>query len=246
MGTLLLLRHGETTFNAGQVFTGLLDARLTQAGEAQVAIAAQLIAEAELVPDIVWQSTMLRARRTTELLLGHLGFADVPIEESWRLVERAYGCLTHMSKTEARRCYGEEAFFAWRRTMHGRPPDADPAAVARWSDPAPVRERGPLSDAVGESLADVAARVLPLWREEIRPRAQRPDSTVFVTAHGNTLRALAAVMHGLPDVEVEHLNVPAGHPYVVTVTPNAVGAPHYLDPHTAHRAAAAVAAEGGT
>lgn len=242
----MLLRHGETTFNAGQVFTGLLDAGLTPAGQAQVAVAARLIAVAGLVPDVVWQSTMLRARRTTELLLGHLGLADVPIHESWRLVERAYGCLTRTSKTEARQRYGEDAFFAWRRTMHGRPPHADAATVATWSDPAPVLDRGPLPAGIGESLADVVERVQPLWREEILPRAERPGSTVFVTAHGNTLRALASVMHGLSDVEVEHLNIPAGHPYVVTVTPGAVGAPRYLDPHTAHHAAAAVAAEGGT
>lgn len=242
----MLLRHGETTFNAGQVFTGLLDAGLTPAGEAQVAIAARLVAEGGLVPDVVWQSTMLRARRTTALLLGHLDLTRVPIVESWRLVERAYGCLTRVSKAEARLRYGEDAFFAWRRTMYGRPPHADPETVATWTDPPPVPERGPLAAGIGESLADVAERVAPLWRDEIRPYAERPDSTVFVIAHGNTLRALASVMHGLPDAEVEHLNVPAGHPYVVTVGPHAVGEPRYLDPHTAQHAAAAVAAEGGT
>ncbi|MFT3874811.1 MAG: 2,3-bisphosphoglycerate-dependent phosphoglycerate mutase [Propioniciclava sp.] len=246
MGTLMLLRHGETTFNAGQVFTGLLDAGLTPAGESQVAVAAGLITDEGLVPDVLWQSTMLRARRTTELLLGHLGLDGVPIKESWRLVERAYGCLTGVSKSDARRLHGEEAFFAWRRTMRGRPLHADPATVATWTDPGPVPERGPLDAGIGESLADVVARVEPVWHEQIRPAVQAAESTVFLVAHGNTLRALAAVMHHLPDRDVEHLNIPAGHPFVVSVTPEQVGEPRYLDPHTAHHAAAAVAAEGGT
>lgn len=242
----MLLRHGETTFNAGQVFTGLLDAGLTPAGEAQVGVAARLIVGEGLVPEVLWQSTMLRARRTTELLLGHLGFHDVPVEESWRLVERAYGCLTGVSKADARRLYGEEAFFTWRRTMHGRPPHASADAVESWTSPGPVPERGPLDAGIGESLADVVERVTPLWRDEIRPRVEPEGACVFVTAHGNTLRALAAVMHGLPDAQVEHLNIPAGHPFVVTVTRRAVGEPRYLDPHQARHAADAVAAEGGT
>ncbi|MGB7962943.1 MAG: 2,3-bisphosphoglycerate-dependent phosphoglycerate mutase [Propionicimonas sp.] len=245
MGILMLLRHGETTFNAAQVFTGLLDADLAPSGEAQVGIAARLIAADGLVPDVVWQSTMRRASRTTELLLGHLGRPDVPVQASWRLVERGYGCFTRLGKAEARHRYGEELFFLWRRTVHGRPPDADPDVVATWTDPAPVPERGPLDAGVGESLADVADRVLPFWRRTIEPLLAE-GQTVFVVSHGNTLRALASVVFDLPDEQVEHLNIPAGHPLVVTFTDGTLGRPRYLDADTARAAADAVAAEGGT
>lgn len=244
MGTLMLLRHGETTFNAASVFTGLLDAPLAPSGEAQVAVAASLIAAEGLVPDVVSQSTMLRATHTTELLLDHLGH-DVEVRSTWRMVERAYGCLTGISKSEARHRYGEEAFFAWRRTVAGRPPAASHDQVATWVDPAPVPERGPLEAGVGESLADVAIRVLPFWQEAIEPQLVG-GRTVFVVAHGNTLRALASVVFGLPDERVEHLNIPAGHPLLVPVDAGRLGQPRYLDPDAAATAAAAVAAEGGT
>ena len=245
MGTLMLLRHGETTFNAAQVFTGLLDADLAPSGEAQMRIAARLIAAEGLVPEVLWQSTMRRAARTTELLLGHLGRPDVPVHASWRLVERGYGCFTGLGKAEARHRYGEELFFQWRRTVHGRPPAAEPDVVDTWTDPAPVAERGPLDAGAGESLADVATRVLPFWRGTIEPLLA-DGQTVFVVSHGNTLRALASVVFDLPDERVEHLNIPAGHPLVVTFADGTLGRPRYLDADTARAAADAVAAEGGT
>lgn len=245
MGTLLLLRHGETTFNAAQVFTGLLDAPLAASGEAQLEVASRLVTEAGLRPDVVWQSTMARARRTTDLLLQGCGIADAEIVSSWRLVERAYGCLTGVSKAEARAAIGEEAFFRWRRTVHGRPPDADPATVATWTDPPPVPERGDLPAGLGESLADVIARVTPVWHDRLEP-ALHAGATVFLIGHGNTLRALAALVLKLEHSAVERLNIGAGHPLVLQVDAARVGEPRYLDPEAALRAASAVAAEGGT
>jgi len=240
----MLLRHGETTYNAAQVFTGLLDAPLAASGEDQVEVAADLIRSAGLYADVLWQSTMLRAARTTELLLGHLG-QDVEVRSTWRLVERAYGCLTDVAKHDARERHGEEAFFTWRRTMHGRPPAASPEQVASWVDPAPVAARGPLDARVGESLADVVTRVEPWWREELAPALQA-GRTVFLVAHGNTLRALARLVAGMTDEQVERLNIPAGHPLVVRWADGQLGEARYLDPDTAHVAAALVAAEGGT
>ncbi len=244
MGTLMLLRHGETTFNAAQVFTGLLDAPLAPSGEAQVAVAASLVAGAGLVPDVLWQSTMVRAHRTTELFLAGLG-AEVEVRSTWQLVERAYGCLTGVGKHEARERHGEEAFFTWRRTMHGRPPAASEEQVASWVDPAPVADRGPLPVGAGESLADVVARVEPWWAQDLAP-ALSAGRTVFLVAHGNTLRALASLVAGMTDEQVERLNIPAGHPLVATWAGGRLGAAQYLDPDEAHVAAALVAAEGGT
>ncbi len=245
-GTLVLLRHGESTFNAAQVFTGLLDADLTPAGAAQVSEAARLLTGAGIRADVLVVSPMVRAVRTASLLYEALGYAPEETVVTWRLVERDYGCLTHVSKAEARERFGEEAFFTWRRTVHGRPPSASDAQRASWVDPPPVADSGPLVAGVGESLADVIARVLPVWTEELLPRL-RAGGTVLVASHGNTLRALVTDMLGLSDAEAEQLNIPAGHPWVFSVGPDGAVAPgRYLDADAAALAEAAVAAEGGT
>lgn len=247
-GTLLLLRHGESIFNASSTFTGLLDVGLTPAGERQLAVAAELIARAGLRPDVIVSSPMLRARRTTELLVAHLGLEDVAVETTWRLAERDYGCLTGVPKAVAVARHGEENFFTWRRTLHGRPPAASPERRASWVDPAPLAERGPLEAGMGESLHDVVVRVRPLWETSLRERLA-DGARLLVVAHGNSLRALCAVMEDLTDPEVEELNIPAGHPLVYAV--DSAGRVHprggrYLDDDAAQVAAAKVAAEGGT
>lgn len=244
-GVLVLLRHGESTFNAAKVFTGLLDADLTEAGERQVGVAAQLLADAGVRPTLLVTSPMRRAARTAELLFADLGYAPETIV-TWRLVERDYGCLTRVSKHDARATWGEEAFYTWRRTIHGRPPAASDEQRASWVDPPPVAESGPLIPGQGESLADVTVRVLPVWRDVLQPRL-RAGETLMVVAHGNTLRALVTDMLRLSDVDAEHLNIPAGHPLVFRVSPTGrVNGGRYLDSGAAAVATEAVAAEGGT
>lgn len=246
-GTLVLLRHGESVYNATSTFTGLLDVGLTRAGERQVAIAANLMRAEGILPDLVINSPMLRASRTTELLLGHLG-RDVPVETTWRLAERDYGCLTGIPKAEAAARHGEHAFFEWRRTLHGRPPAASAEQRATWVDPAPVADSGPLVAGASESLHDVVIRVRPLWEEELHERLT-DGATVVVVAHGNTLRALCAVIDDLSDTEIEDLNIPAGHPLAYDVDHLGHARPRggrYLDDAAAAVAAARVAAEGGT
>lgn len=244
-GVLVLLRHGESTFNAARVFTGLLDADLTEAGERQVGVAARLMADAGVRPTLLVTSPMRRAARTAELLFTALGYAPETIV-TWRLVERDYGCLTRVSKHDARETWGEEAFFAWRRTLHGRPPAASDEQRASWVDPPPVADSGPLVPGQGESLADVILRVMPVWQTVLLPPL-REGRTVAVVAHGNTLRALVTDMLGLSDVDAEHLNIPAGHPLVFRVSPaGRVGGGRYLDGVAAALATEAVAAEGGT
>ncbi|MDO5494505.1 MAG: 2,3-bisphosphoglycerate-dependent phosphoglycerate mutase [bacterium] len=266
-GYLVILRHGESTFNAAQVFTGLLDADVTAAGLAQVVEAARLMVQAGLTPERIVTSPMLRALRTTERLIAELGslgalpeappssgsplFPDdgaspLPIHVSWRLNERDYGILTGVPKAEARERYGEDAFFTWRRTLHGRPPAATPEQAAGWTAPPPVAERGTLVPGQGESLADVIDRVTPFW-EWLAPQVES-GACIGLVAHGNTLRALAAVMDGLGASEVEELNIPAGHPLVYRVH-GGLASPRggfYLDDDAAQIAADKVAAEGGT
>ena len=282
---LLLLRHGESTLNASSTFTGLLDAPLSPAGEAQVGVAASLIAEAGLRPDLIVTTPMLRARRTTDLLLAGLGLtaeagvdlggpgpttrnagglpapaAGVPVVSrphpsttaaggvrevvTWRLIERDYGCLTGLAKSDARALLGEDAFFTLRRTMNGRPPAASAGQEASWPLE-PVADRGPLVPGAGESLADVVRRVRPVWADVISP-ALTAGEVVFVVAHGNSLRALCAVMEHLDDAETECLNIPAGHPLVYDVRDGVPRGGRYLDHAAARDAARLVAAEGGT
>lgn len=249
MGALILLRHGESDFNAAQIFTGLLESRLTQAGIDQVQIAARLIQACALHPDLIVTSPMLRARQTLDALgtllpLEHL--EETETITTWRLAERDYGCLTGLGKAECRRMFGEEAFFTWRRTMHGRPPAASAEQRASWVDPPPLADSEPLVAGSGESLADVAERVRPLWAETLQPEAAA-GRVILVVAHGNTLRALADIIWDMTDEEVEQLNIPAGHPLVVDVAPDGTAAPgRYLDDDAAQSAADAVAAEGGT
>ncbi|MEJ5914747.1 2,3-bisphosphoglycerate-dependent phosphoglycerate mutase [Pseudokineococcus sp. 1T1Z-3] len=255
-GVLVLLRHGQSTFNAEQRFTGLLDPGLTARGEAEARRAAAELLDAGLVPDVVLTSPLRRARRTTDLVLAGLaggrpaeGGAVVPRpEEVWALAERHYGAWSGRLKAPLRAEAGPEDFHALRRRLSGAPPPAGPGHE-RLPDLAPALAHLPAARARGvESLADVVARVEPAWRPRV-PDLLAAGHTVLVVAHGNSLRAVCVVVDDLSPVEVEALDLPTGHPLVY----RADGAGHltprggtYLDAETARRAAEAVAAEGGT
>ena len=243
---LVLVRHGESRYNAEQIFTGLLDVDLSARGHAQIAAAARLMADAGLRPRLVLTSPLLRAVRTAEGIRATL-CPEAPLRESWRLAERDYGCLTGVSKRECRERWGDEAFFTWRRTLEGRPPAATAAQRASWRglDGAGL---GPLVPGGSESLADVVERVRPLWGR-LLPALVAGEGPIAVVAHGNSLRALVLLACGLGADEVERLNIPAAQPLVLEF--DGRGAPleragHYLDPRTAEVEAGRVADEGGT
>lgn len=245
-GLLVVVRHGESTLNAAQRFTGRMDVDLSDAGVEQAHAAAALIRDGGAVPDVLVSSPMLRARRTAEVIRTDLGLTDVPLDLSWRLVERDYGCLTGLAKHHARELLGPEGFMSMRRTLHGTPPSADPDEAASWDCYAvPGSE---LSRAgAGESLHDVIARVAPWWAD-MAPVLGR-GGTVLVVAHGNSLRALCALIDDLDELEVQDLNLPPGHPLVYDVASDGRATPRggrYLDPSSAHRAAEQIAREGGT
>jgi 2,3-bisphosphoglycerate-dependent phosphoglycerate mutase len=245
-GVLVVVRHGESTLNAAQRFTGRMDADLSDVGVEQAHAAAALIRDCAVVLDVLVSSPMLRARRTAEVIRADLGLAELPLELSWRLVERDYGCLTGMAKHHARELLGPEGFMSMRRTLHGTPPPAQPGKVA---PPDCYTEPGTeLSPAgAGESLHDVMARVAPWWAATAP--VLRRGSTVLVVAHGNSLRALCALVDDLDEREVQDLNLPPGHPLVYDVASDGHATPRggrYLDPPSAHRAAEQIAGEGGT
>ena len=241
-GELILVRHGESTFNAEQRFTGLLDVPLTAHGQEQCHEAADLLIEADLHPEVVITTPLRRAADTAAVIVERLDLAAPDVE--WRLAERDYGWLTNLPKQLVRQIFGEEAFFTWRRTIDGKPPTAPAPLVRSWGELAETPGLGPLQPGMSESLREVIERVRPAWQQ------WRPDLLagrhVLVVAHGNSLRALCAVIDDLSDAEVEELNLPSGQPLVYRFAADGSATGRYLDPHTAHARASAVAAEGGT
>lgn len=246
-GTLVLLRHGESTANAAQRFTGLLDVDLTYLGAQQARAAAGLMERSGAHPDVVLTSPLQRARRTAELVIAELGLVDVPLLSNWRLEERDYGILTGLAKGQVWERYGPERLFEWRRTLHGKPPAAGPEQVAGWDVVSPVTPDSPAPGS-SESLQDVIDRVRPCWEGEIR-RMLHDGRCILVVAHGNSLRALCAVIDSLNERELERLNIAPGQALEYDPTPDGRLSPRggrYLDAAAASADAVLIAAEGGT
>lgn len=240
-GQLVLLRHGESTYNAEQRFTGLLDVPMTTYGIQQCHEAADLLISEGIQPDLVVTTGLERAWRTAEVICQRMVLPTA--ERWWRLCERDYGWLTNLPKTLVRQMFGDQAFFEWRRTIDGKPPTAPAPLVKSWGVLARTADVGPLRPGMSESLREVIERVRPAWQQL---RAQMlAGRHVLVSAHGNSLRALCALVENLDDHQVEKLNLPSGQPMVYTFIDGQVSA-RYLDPSTALARAAAVAAEGGT
>jgi 2,3-bisphosphoglycerate-dependent phosphoglycerate mutase len=208
-GRLVLLRHGESEWNAKNVFTGWANPGLTEAGERDAVRAGHLLGGHGLLPDTVHTSVQRRVIRTAELALAACDRDWIPVHRSWRLNGRHYGVLQGMDKTKARAEFGERQVELWRRSYAAAPPAADPGhtqdADPRYAAlPPEARPRG-------ESLRDVTARLLPYWYDSIVP-GLTAGATVLVVSHGNTLRALVKHLEGIGDDEIAALNVPHGVP----------------------------------
>lgn len=247
LGTLVLLRHGESEWNAKNLFTGWVDVDLTARGEAEVRRGGDLLREHGLLPDVVHTSVLRRAVRTAELTLAACDRQWIPVERSWRLNERHYGSLQGKNKREIREEFGDEQFMTWRRSYDTPPPpiaDGDP-----WSQSGDPRYAALPPELLPrtECLADVVARALPYWYDAIVPDL-RAGRTVLVSAHGNSLRALVKHLDRVSDQDIVGLNIPTGIPLRYDLDPDTFrpvtpgGA--YLDPDAAAEAAAAVAAQG--
>lgn len=245
MGTLVLLRHGQSTWNAENLFTGWVDVDLTPAGEEEARRAGRQLAEAGVLPDVVHTSLQVRAIRSAELALAACGRAWIPVRRSWRLNERHYGALQGRDKRETAQRYGAEQVKRWRRSYDESPPPLDP------DDPTHPRHDpryAALPDDVlpaAECLADVVARMLPWWHDGIVPDLAA-GRCVLVSAHGNSLRALVKHLDGLSAEEVVELNIPTGQPLVYDLDDRfrPLGS-RYLDPEAAQAAAEAVARQAG-
>ncbi|MFV2195732.1 phosphoglyceromutase [Nocardiopsis sp. LOL_012] len=246
MGTLVLLRHGESVWNAKGLFTGWVDVDLSATGEDEARRGGELLKSADITPDILHTSLLKRAIRTANLALETADLHWLPVRRTWRLNERHYGALQGKDKAQTREEYGDEQFMVWRRSYDTPPPviaDDDPysqSGDARYSDlPSELMPRT-------ECLKDVLERSLPYWYDSIVPDLVA-GRTVLVAAHGNSLRALVKHLDGIGDADIAGLNIPTGIPLTYDLDedlkPRNPGGT-YLDPKAAEAAIAAVANQG--
>jgi len=218
--TLVLLRHGQSTWNAENLFTGWWDADLSDKGRAEASAAGALLAEAGIAPDVVHTSLQTRAIRTANLALDEMGMLWVPVKRHWRLNERHYGDLTGCNKAEATAQFGEDQVKVWRRSYDTPPPviSADNPHNPN-DDP---RYRHIPGDVLpqAECLADVVARMLPYFFDAIVPDLAH-GATVLVAAHGNSLRALVKHLDQIADDDIAELDIPTGVPLVFELNDDA-------------------------
>ncbi|MFZ2503515.1 MAG: phosphoglyceromutase [Nocardioides sp.] len=245
MTTLILLRHGESDWNAKNLFTGWVDVPLTDKGRAEAIRGGEQLVEAGILPDVCHTSVQRRAINTANLALDAADRHWIPVRRSWRLNERHYGALQGKDKKQTLETYGEEQFMLWRRSFDVPPPpiaDDDPFSQA--SDP---RYAGLGADLPRtECLKDVIARMLPYWNGPITDDLQS-GATVLIAAHGNSLRAIVKHLDNIGDDEIAGLNIPTGMPLVYELGDNLQPVERggrYLDPEAAAAAAAAVANQG--
>jgi len=210
-GTLVLLRHGESTWNKENLFTGWTDVPLSERGIEEARAAGRLMREEGLTFDIVFTSLLVRAIRTAEIALEELGQSWLPVERSWRLNERHYGALQGLNKKELAQRYGSEQVFRWRRSYDVPPPPLEPDDPRHPRHDPRYRLLPPDVLPATECLKDVVARILPYWQDAIAPRLLE-GKRVLVVAHGNSLRALVKHLDGISDDAIAELNIPTGIP----------------------------------
>jgi len=245
MYKLVLIRHGESTWNLENRFTGWTDVDLTPTGVEQAKQAGRLLKAEGYDFDIAYTSVLKRATRTLWHTLDELDRTWLPVVHSWRLNERHYGALQGLNKADMAKQYGDEQVLVWRRSYDTPPPPLEPndprseRADVRYAKLSP--EQVPLT----ECLKDTVARVLPFWNESMAP-AIRAGRRLVVAAHGNSIRALVKYLDGISDADIVGLNIPNGIPLVYELDSELKPLRHYYlgDAEAAAKAAAAVANQG--
>ena len=246
MSTLVLLRHGQSEWNAKNLFTGWVDVGLTEVGITEAVRGGHLLRDADVLPDVLHTSVQRRAIRTAELALEACDRQWLPVRRSWRLNERHYGALQGKGKKQTLAEFGEDQFMLWRRSYDTPPPPLpDDDEFSQVGDP---RYAGLPPELLprSECLKDVLERMLPYWYDAIVPDLQA-GLTVLVTAHGNSLRALVKHLDQISDDAIAGLNIPTGIPLRydldAALRPTTRGG-EYLDPEAAEAAITAVASQG--
>ena len=240
--TLVLLRHGFSTWNQENRFTGWTDVDLADRGRAEALEAGRLLKEGGYVFDIAYTSVLKRAIRTLWITLDVLDQMWLPVEKDWRLNERHYGALQGLNKAETAARHGEAQVKIWRRSYDIPPPALAPDDPRHPSRDPRYASLRPSSLPLTESLKDTVARFLPYWHETIAPTV-RSGKRVLIAAHGNSLRALVKYLDDVPEAEIVDLNIPTGIPLVYELDEHLKPLRHYYlgDPAAAAAAAAQVA-----
>lgn len=246
MSTLVLLRHGESTWNLENRFTGWVDVDLSERGVEEAIAAGAMMKEAGLAFDVLHTSVLRRAIKTANLALEVMGLDWLPVRRHWRLNERHYGALQGLNKKETAEQYGPEQVFAWRRSYDVPPPplDADDPRHSRFDRR--YEDLAPELIPAGECLKDVVARMLPHWFDVIVPDL-RAGHRVLVVAHGNSLRAIVKHLEKVSDEAIPELNIPTGVPrwYELDLDLRPERGVYLGDPAAVEAAAAAVARQAG-
>ncbi|EPD67905.1 phosphoglyceromutase [Corynebacterium pyruviciproducens] len=243
-GKLILLRHGQSEWNASNQFTGWVDVALTEKGRAEAKRGGELLKEKNILPDVLYTSLLRRAIQTANIALDEADRLWIPVTRDWRLNERHYGALQGLNKADTKEKYGDEKFMTWRRSYGTPPPELDDnSEYSQAHDPRYANlDQVPRT----ECLKDVVARFIPYFKEEILPQALA-GKNVLIAAHGNSLRALVKYLDNISDEDIAGLNIPTGIPLVYELNEDGTVANPggtYLDPEAAEAGAKAVANQG--
>ena len=245
MHKIVLLRHGESTWNKENRFTGWKDVDLSEKGRAEAQEAGRLLKEGGFAFDLAFTSVLKRAIKTLNLALEEMDQLWLPVTKHWRLNERHYGALQGLNKAETAAKHGEAQVKIWRRSYDIPPPPLTPDDE-RWSGRDPrYKDLAPAEIPASESLKDTVERFLPYWHETIAPTIAS-GRRVLIAAHGNSLRALVKFLDGVSDSDIVELNIPTGIPLVYELNDRLEPIRHYYlgDAEAAAKAAAAVANQG--
>jgi 2,3-bisphosphoglycerate-dependent phosphoglycerate mutase len=245
MTKLVVVRHGESTWNKENRFTGWTDVDLSEKGRQEAKEGGQVLREAGYTFDVAYTSVLKRAIRTLWMILDEMDLMWIPVHRSWRLNERHYGALQGLNKAETAAKFGEDQVKVWRRSYAIQPPPLTPDDQRfPGSDPR-YRNLGPQELPLTECLQDTVARFLPLWHETIAPEI-RSGRKVLIAAHGNSLRALVKHLDDISEEEIIELNIPTGMPLVYELDDNLKPRNRYYlgDPEKVKAAMDAVAAQG--
>ena len=245
MRQLVLLRHGESTWNRENRFTGWTDVDLTDQGVAEAKSAGRTLRENGFVFDVAHTSLLKRAIRTLWLVLDDMDLMWIPVYRSWRLNERHYGALQGLNKAETAAKFGDQQVLIWRRSYDVPPPALEPGDPRHPGKDPRYASLDPAELPLTECLKDTVARFLPYWHETIAPSVAS-GRRVIVAAHGNSLRALVKYLDGIGDAEIVGLNIPTGVPLVYELSDDLKPLRHYYlgDAEKVAQAVQAVANQG--
>ncbi len=242
---LVLVRHGESTWNKENRFTGWTDVDLSEKGRDEAWNAGRILKEEGYTFDVAYTSVLKRAIRTLWIIMDEMDLMWIPVWRSWRLNERHYGALQGLNKSEMAAKYGEEQVFIWRRSYDVPPPplDIDDERNPR-NDPR-YKELRPEEIPLTESLKDTIARFMPYWHSTLAP-AIKEGKKLIIAAHGNSLRALVKYLDDIPDSEIASLNIPTGIPLIYELDDSLKPIRHYYlgSPEEIRKAIESVASQG--